>query len=800
MNNIEETIFKVDVVEEMEQSYIDYSMSVITERALPDVRDGLKPVHLRILYAMSELGLVNNKGFKKSARIVGDVIGKYHPHGDTSVYDAMVRMAQLFSLRYPLVEGQGNFGTIDGDPAAAMRYTEAKLSKIAAEMLRDLKKDTVDFRANFSEDEVEPVILPSRFPNLLVNGTSGIAVGMACSFAPHQLGSTIDSIIQFIDDESIGVEELFKTIEGPDFPTGGIVINKNELLEGYRTGKGRIRIRGKYHIEIEGKRTPKSSVVFTEIPYTVNKERLIGAIAEMCEEKKIEGISDIRDESDKDGMRIIFEIRKDVNPDVVANILFSKTQLENTYSINHTCLVDGEPMVLGLKDIIMYYVKHQKEVILRRTKFELVKVEARIHILEGYLRALVDIDDVIAIIKASKNTSEAREKLEAKFGFSAIQSKAILDMKLSRLTSLEIKEIENELVDLVAEGKRLTAIIEDADKLNEILKTELIEIKTKYNDKRRTEITQVVSIKEEVDIQFVQPEEVVVTITNSGNVKKILAKSFKIQNRNGKGIKNHDDVVMDIISTNTVDTLMIFSSLGKVYRLIVDQVPTGTNAARGVSIKTLVKMEDHEEVVAITSLYRKTNAKYVVFVTKQGMIKKTKLEEYLSTKRSGIVGLKLREDDAIAGITFLDNEQMFVLTERGMCIRFESSTIGAVGRTALGVIAINLAAEDQVISALPINKSTDQVALFTRHGLAKKTPLSEYPIQGRAGKGTITYKPTDSTGLLVAAALIDDTDKILVVGDKTSICVLSTDIPKLAKAAQGNAMIKDNHIYSIAKI
>ena len=795
-----ETIYEVDIVEEMEQSYIDYSMSVIKERALPDVRDGLKPVHLRILYAMHELGLYNNKGFKKSARVVGDVIGKYHPHGDTSVYEAMVRMAQEFSLRYPLVEGQGNFGTVDGDPAAAMRYTEAKLSKIASEMLRDIKKDAVDFKPNFSEDEMEPVVMPSRIPNLLINGTTGIAVGMACSFAPHQLGDTIDSIIQFIDNENITVKELVDILKGPDFPTGGIIINKNELLEGYTTGRGRVRIRGKYHVEVEGKRSPKSILVFTEIPYSVNKERLIEAIAALCEEKKIEGISDIRDESNKDGMRIVFEIKKDSNPDIIANILFSKSQLENTYSINHTCLVNGEPKVLSLRDLIFYYVEHQKEVILRRTNFDLVKVEARIHILEGYLKALVDIDRVIAMIKASKSSSEARVKIEEAFGFSVIQSKAILDMKLSKLTNLETQEIEEELVSLNAKCAELKAIIADKDKLNEILKSELIEIKTKYNDERKTEITQVNPVKEAIDVQFVQPEEVVVTITNAGNVKKILKSSFKIQHRNGKGIKNQDDIAMNIISTNTVDTLMIFSSLGKVYRLLVDQIPTATNAARGISIKTLVKMEDHEDTVAITSLYRTTSAKFVVFVTEQGMFKKTKVEEYLTTKRSGILGVKLREDDKIAAITFLDEEQMFVLTEKGMCIRFESKTIGSVGRAALGVIAINLAEGDRVVSALPINKDTDDVALFTRHGLAKKSPLSEYPIQGRAGKGTITYKTTDSTGLLVAASLIDDTDKILIVGDKSSICVSSTDIPKLAKAAQGNAMIKDNHIYSIAKI
>lgn len=719
---------------------------------------------------------------------------------DISVYDAMVRLAQDFSCRYCLVDGQGNMGTVDGDSAAAMRYTEAKMAKITVEMLRDIKKDTVDFKPNFSEDELEPVVLPARIPHLLVNGTTGIAVGMACSFPSHNLYSMINAILKYIDNNEITIEELFEIIEGPDFPTGGIVVNKDELLEGYKTGKGRIRIRGKYHIETEGKKNKKELLVFTEIPYMVNKERLVENIADLCNEKKIEGISDIRDESNKDGIRIVFTIKKDYNADVIANQLFSKSKLEDTFSINHIALVNNEPKRLSLKEMIKYYVEHQEEVVLRRSKHDIAMVKNRIHILEGYIKALEDIDNVIAIIKKSPNAAEARAKLESKYDFSAEQSKAILEMRLSKLTNMEKVTIENELATLSNQKDELQAIIDSKDKLHEALKAELTEIRDRYSDPRKTEITQVHIKKEEEDIQFVQPEDVVVVVTNAGNVKKIPAASFKVQNRNGKGVKNQDDVVMDIIKTNTIDTLMIFTNLGKVYRLLVDHIPTGTNASRGVGIASLIKMEEHEEVVAISSLFRKTAAKYVVFVTESGMFKKSKLEDYTNIKKSGIVGVKLREGDKIASITFIDQEDMILVSEKGMSIRFKTDSVNPVGRTALGVIGINLSDGDRVVGALPINKESDSVAIFTENALAKKTPLKDYPIQGRAGKGTITYKPSDSTGLVVAIALVEDKDNILIVGDKNSICISAKDIPSLSKTSLGNAMIKGNKIISIAKI
>ena len=791
-------IISQDMIKEMEQSFLDYSTSVITGRALPDARDGLKPVHRRILYALAELNLVPTKPYKKSARIVGDVIGKYHPHGDSSVYEAMVRMAQDWSLRYPLVEGQGNFGSVDGDGAAAMRYTEARMSKITLEMLRDLKKDVVDFQPNFSEDLEEPMVLPSRIPNLLLNGTSGIAVGMACSFAPHNMNEVIDGIIATINNRDITVEELHKEyIKAPDFPTGGTIINQHELLNGYKTGKGRVRIRGKYNVEKIGRR---ECLVFYEIPYGVKKEKLIEDIAKLCEDKSIEGITDIRDTSNKHGMRIEIEVKKDINPDVIANHLFRLSALEDTYSLNHTAIVNKSPKVLNLKELIEVYIDHQVEVITRRTQFDLRKIDARLHIIEGLLKALEDIDNVIALIKASNNVQVAIEGLMKKYSLSEIQAKAIVEMKLRKLTGLEKVELEQENKELVEEANHLKSILGSTEVLNSVLIDELNEIKSNYGDARKTDITNVIVKADEKDIQYVQPEEVVVVMTKAGNVKKIPAKSFKVQNRNGKGVKNQDDIILDVIRTNTIDTLMVFTALGKMYRLVVDQVPTGTNSSRGVAIHTLVKMEEHDKAIAITSLKRKTDAEFVVSVSEQGMIKKTKLEEYMKAKKSGIAAVGLREGDSIANIVFIKDEQLILVSERGMSIRFKTDNIGSVGRTAIGVRGMKIAEGDRVVAALPINKDTDELAIFSQYGMAKRTPLKEYPIQGRDGKGTITYKPNDTTGVVVSAALVEDKDNVLVVGDQTSICISAKDIPSLGKASLGNIMIKGNNVMSVTKI
>ena len=791
-------IISQDMIKEMEQSFLDYSTSVITGRALPDARDGLKPVHRRILYALAELNLVPTKPYKKSARIVGDVIGKYHPHGDVSVYEAMVRMAQDWSLRYPLVEGQGNFGSVDGDGAAAMRYTEARMSKITLEMLRDLKKDVVDFQPNFSEDLEEPMVLPSRIPNLLLNGTSGIAVGMACSFAPHNMNEIIDGIIATINNRDITVEELHKEyIKAPDFPTGGTIINQHELLNGYKTGKGRVRIRGKYNVEKIGRR---ECLVFYEIPYGVKKEKLIEDIAKLCEDKSIEGITDIRDTSNKHGMRIEIEVKKDINPDVIANHLFRLSALEDTYSLNHTAIVNKSPKVLNLKELIEVYIDHQVEVITRRTQFDLRKIDARLHIIEGLLKALEDIDNVIALIKASNNVQVAIEGLMKKYSLSEIQAKAIVEMKLRKLTGLEKVELEQENKELVEEANHLKSILGSTEVLNSVLIDELNEIKSNYGDARKTDITNIIVKADEKDIQYVQPEEVVVVMTKAGNVKKIPAKSFKVQNRNGKGVKNQDDIILDVIRTNTIDTLMVFTALGKMYRLVVDQVPTGTNSSRGVAIHTLVKMEEHDKAIAITSLKRKTDAEFVVSVSEQGMIKKTKLEEYMKAKKSGIAAVGLREGDSIANIVFIKDEQLILVSEKGMSIRFKTDNIGSVGRTAIGVRGMKIAEGDRVVAALPINKDTDELAIFSQYGMAKRTPLKEYPIQGRDGKGTITYKPNDTTGVVVSAALVEDKDNVLVVGDQTSICISAKDIPSLGKASLGNIMIKGNNVMSVTKI
>ena len=791
-------IISQDMIKEMEQSFLDYSTSVITGRALPDARDGLKPVHRRILYALAELNLVPTKPYKKSARIVGDVIGKYHPHGDSSVYEAMVRMAQDWSLRYPLVEGQGNFGSVDGDGAAAMRYTEARMSKITLEMLRDLKKDVVDFQPNFSEDLEEPMVLPSRIPNLLLNGTSGIAVGMACSFAPHNINEVIDGIIATINNRDITVEELHKEyIKAPDFPTGGTIINQHELLNGYKTGKGRVRIRGKYNVEKIGRR---ECLVFYEIPYGVKKEKLIEDIAKLCEDKSIEGITDIRDTSNKHGMRIEIEVKKDINPDVIANHLFRLSALEDTYSLNHTAIVNKSPKVLNLKELIEVYIDHQVEVITRRTQFDLRKIDARLHIIEGLLKALEDIDNVIALIKSSNNVQVAIEGLMKKYSLSEIQAKAIVEMKLRKLTGLEKVELEQENKELVEEANHLKSILGSTEVLNSVLIDELNEIKSNYGDARKTDVTNIIVKADEKDIQYVQPEEVVVVMTKAGNVKKIPAKSFKVQNRNGKGVKNQDDIILDVIRTNTIDTLMVFTALGKMYRLVVDQVPTGTNSSRGVAIHTLVKMEEHDKAIAITSLKRKTDAEFVVSVSEQGMIKKTKLEEYMKAKKSGIAAVGLREGDSIANIVFIKDEQLILVSEKGMSIRFKTDNIGSVGRTAIGVRGMKIAEGDRVVAALPINKDTDELAIFSQYGMAKRTPLKEYPIQGRDGKGTITYKPNDTTGVVVSAALVEDKDNVLVVGDQTSICISAKDIPSLGKASLGNIMIKGNNVMSVTKI
>lgn len=701
-------------------------------------------------------------------------------------------------MRYPLIDGQGNFGNIDGDGAAAMRYTEAKLTKVSTSMLNDINKDVVDMKLNFSEDEEEPMVLPALFPNLLANGTIGIGVAMACSFAPHNLNELCSAIVAQIKNSEISIEDLCGYIKGPDFPTGGTIINKSELINAYKTGKGRVRVRAKYEVEKINKR---DGLVFYEIPFGVSKEKIIKSIVDCSDgdNKKIEGIANVQDQSNKLGIRIEVELKKDVNPDVIANQLFKHTKLEDTFSINQVCLVEREPKLLNLKEIIAKYISHQEEVFTRKFTFDLKKIEARLHLLNGLLIALEDIDNVIVLIKSASNAQDAIIKLEDKYSIDEIQAKAIVEMKLRKLTGLEKIELENEKQELVEKSKEINSILSNKNKLDEVIINEINNLKKEFGDERRTDITQISLDNSEKDIQYVQPEDVVVVVTKAGEIKKIPAKNFKVQNRNGKGIKNQTDLILDVIKTNTVDSLMVFTSLGKMYKIIVDQIPNGTNSSRGISISSLVKMESHDSVMAITSMKRKTSAKFVVSITEQGMVKKTKIEEYEKTKRNGISAVGLKENDKLSTITFLESEQLLLLTEQGMSIRFNTDDIAPIGRTAIGVRGIKLSEGDRVIKALPINKETDELSIFTTYGFGRRTSLVEFPLQKRDGKGVIAYK-ISNTGTVVDAVLVEDKDNLLLVGDKTSICISAKEVPSLMKSSMGNIMIKDNILMSVTKI
>lgn len=791
-----ENIQRSDLTTEMKQSFADYSLSVITARALPAVEDGLKPVARRTIYSMLDSGVTNNKAHKKCARLVGDIMGKYHPHGDSSIYGALVRISQPWAMRYPLIDFHGNNGSQDGDGPAAMRYTEARLSKFAESFMADLNKDVVDFIPNFDETEKEPQYLPGRIPQILVNPTEGIAVGMACSFAPHNLTEVMNAVIATLDKESITIEELMTYISGPDFPTGGVLINKDELLSAYKTGKGRARVRGKYTIE-----SKKSGdlIIFSEVPYGVMKETLIEKIVELANSNKIEGIADVYDHTDKHGMRLIIELKKDANADLVVAQLFKYTRLEDTYGINQVALVKGEPLLLNLKQLIGYYLEQQKSVYTRKTKFELNKAMVRLEITNGLLIALEDIDNIITIIKQSSSTANAKENLIAKYKFTEPQVQAIVDLKLGKLARLEKVQIEEEQKKLKAEVERCNDILTNVESLKALMKTEFKDTISKYGDSRKTEISQVTVTKEEKSIEFVAPEEVAVVITKTGNVKKLPIKLFKIQNKNGKGVKNQEDITMDTITTNTIDTLMVFSSYGKMYRLLVDEVPTGTNATRGVSIKTLVNMEPAEEVMAITSLYRETNAEFAVFITKSGTVKKTSLEEYSKAKRTGIIALKLREGDSLSSVTFLKDEKIILISKNGMSIKFDAKEIPVSGRNTIGVKGMNISEDDEIVAALPINKDTDELAIFTENGIGRKTKLAEFPLQNRGGKGTIAYKPTSTSGNVIDASLVDDTDNLLIIGSISSICIKATDIPTLGKSSVGNILIKNNKVIAVTK-
>ena len=789
-------ILKTPIIEEVEQSFLDYSLSVITDRAIPSAEDGLKPVVRRILWDMWDKGYKNDKKFVKCAQPVGDTMGRFHPHGDSSIYGALVGISQPWNMRYPLITFHGNNGSRDGDEPAAYRYTECKLSKIGEEILRDIKKNTVDWNSAYTEEEEEPVYLPGVIPNLLVNGTTGIAVAMACSFAPHNLNEIMDACIKVLNEPDVKVKDLLNIVNGPDFPTGGLLINKDELATAYTTGKGRARVRAEYKIETKN---GKDSIVYTSIPYKVSKESLIEDIDKLCEEKKIEGIVSIRDESGNGEVRFVVELAKGVSSAPIIAKLFKFTRLEDTYSFNQVALVNKEPRLLNLKQLIEVYLEHQKDVLKRATQFDLEKVKARIHILEGLILALENIDNVIALIKQSNSPSEAVSKLMTTYHLTEIQGKAIVDMKLSRLTKLEKIELETEKQEKIKEAERLESILK-----NPIPELERIfsEIKTKYGDSRRTTITQIAEeTKEEKEIAFVEPEKCVVVLTEGGCIKRIPTTSYRTQKRNGKGIKTQDDITNMILRTNTIDSLMIFTDRGKMYRLLVNDIPVGTNVSVGQSIKSLVAMDTDENPAVIYSIYRDTDAKYVFFTTKNGLVKKTTLEEYIKTKKkTGIAAISIKEGDELVSVCLVKDEPMILLTKNGYGIKFSSMEIGATSRATSGVKGITINPDDEVIAALPLRHDTDAIAIISETGLGKKFSSSELPMQKRAGKGLICYKPTNSTGFVADGALISDEDNILIIGDKSSICVSATEIPELSRASIGNQIIKNNKVKSISKV
>ena len=788
-------IIQTPIIEEVEQSFIDYSMSVITDRAIPSAEDGLKPVARRILWDMFDKGYMNNKKFVKCAQPVGDTMGRFHPHGDSSIYGALVWLSQPWNMRYPLISFHGNNGSRDGYEPAAYRYTECKLSKMGEEMLADIKKDTVDWQLAYTDVENEPTYLPGRIPNLIVNGTSGIAVAMACSFAPHNLNEVMDAACHVLNNPNCDIKEILNFISGPDFPTGGTIINKDELPAAYLTGKGRARIRGEYVVESDKR---GDSIVFTSIPYKVSKKDLIEDIDKLCEEGKIEGIISIRDESNKDGVRFVIECAKGVSTEPIIAKLFKLSRLEDTYSFNQVALVDKKPKLLNIKQLLEIYIDHQKDVLLRKTKHEADKIAARIHILEGLLKALEDIDNIIALIKKSESAAAARSALMGQYGFSEAQAKAILDMKLAKLAKLEKVEIENEKAELQTELARLNAII--ANPIPE-LENIFTSLKKTYGDARRSTITQVASTKEEKEIEFVEPEKCVVIMTEGGLVKRIPATSFRTQKRNGKGVKTQDDITHAVIRTNTIDSLMIFSDKGKMYRLLVNDVPVGTNVSKGTSIKSLINMDMDEQPAVMYSIYRDTDAQFVLFVTKNGLVKKTTLDEYVKTKKkTGIAAISIKDGDELAAVSLIKDEQLILVTHNGMAIRFDSKEISPTSRTTSGVKGINIANDDYIVAAIPVRNLNDQLAIFVSGGMSKKFDLSELPVQKRAGKGLMCYKPTDSTGKVVAATLVEDGDSILVLGDKSSICIEASEIPALGRASIGNQIIKNNKILSVSKV
>ncbi|WP_332634406.1 DNA gyrase subunit A [Halalkalibacter flavus] len=793
-------VLERNISQEMKASFMDYAMSVIVSRALPDVRDGLKPVHRRILFAMNELGITSDKAYKKSARIVGEVIGKYHPHGDSAVYETMVRMAQDFSFRYMLVDGHGNFGSVDGDSAAAMRYTEAKMSKISMELVRDINKDTIDYQDNYDGSEREPIVLPARFPNLLVNGASGIAVGMATNIPPHQLGEVIDGVLALSKDRDISIPELMEYIPGPDFPTGAEILGRSGIRKAYQTGRGSITLRAKSSIE---EHNGKPRIIFTEIPYQVNKARLIEKIAELVRDKKIEGITDLRDESDRTGMRIVIELRRDVNANVLLNNLYKQTALQSSFGINLLALVGGQPKVLNLKECLEHYLDHQIEVIRRRTAFELRKAEARAHILEGLRIALDHLDEVISLIRASQTTEIARNGLMERFELSYEQAQAILDMRLQRLTGLERDKIEGEYQDLVARIAELKAILADEEKVLEIIREELTEVKDKFNDERRT----VISMSEDSfeDEDLIPRSNIAITISHNGYIKRLPISTYRNQRRGGKGIQamgtNDNDFVQHLFTTSSHHTILFFTNKGKVYRLKGYEIPELGRTAKGIPIINLLQIEQGEYISTVIPIEEFTEDAYLFFLTKYGVAKRTELSSFANIRKGGLFAINLREDDELHGVRLTDGEQELIIgTKQGMSIRFPENDVRLMGRTAAGVKGISLSEDDHVVG-MDIIEEGHEVLIVTEKGYGKRTPIEEYRIQNRGGKGIKTCNITERNGTLVSLKVVSSEHDIMIITASGVIIRMNVDgISTTGRNTQGVTLIRVNEGEEVATV
>ena len=808
-DNIFDKVHEVDLQKKMEESYIEYAMSVIASRALPDVRDGLKPVQRRILFSMIELNNGPDKPHRKCARIVGDTMGKYHPHGDSSIYGALVNMAQDWSTRYPLVDGHGNFGSVDGDGAAAMRYTEARLSKISMEMLADINKNTVDFAPNFDETEKEPVVLPSRYPNLLVNGTSGIAVGMATNIPPHNLRETISAVVKIIDnyveeDRDTGMDEILSIVKGPDFPTGAMILGTRGIEEAYRTGRGKIRVRAV--TDIETLPNGKSQIIVTELPYMVNKARLIEKMAELVRDKKIDGITSINDHSNREGMRICIELRRDANANVILNQLYKHTQLQDTFGVNMLALVNNEPKVMNLLDMLKYYLQHQEDVVTRRTKYDLNKAQERAHILEGLLKALENIDEVIRIIRASKNTQEAKEGLITAFGLTEVQAQAIVDMRLRALTGLERARLQGEYDELVNKIRELKAILGDRNLLLRVIRQEILLIAEKYGDDRRTSIG-----FDEYDLSMedlIPKENTVIAMTKLGYIKRMTVDNFRSQNRGGKGIKGmatiHNDYMEELLMTTTHHYLMFFTNMGRVYRLKAYEIPEASRTARGTAIVNLLSLQAEEKITAVIPVNEFKAGEFLFMATRKGVVKKTPIEDYSNVRKTGLAAISLRDDDELIEVKFTDGKKdVILITKFGQCIRFHESDVRQTGRVSMGVRGINLQDEDEVIG-MQLSCQGDYLLIVSEKGMGKRTSVGEFTCQNRGGKGVKCYKITEKTGNVVGVKAVNEENEIMLITTEGIIIRLECkDISILGRITSGAKLMNlknDITVASIAKV